>query len=246
MQQLPPWLHWLETCPSTNTWAKKTPKLHHGDVVFTRHQTAGRGQYQRSWYSPPGVLTASFVLEGLLPSKLPILSLATGLVVIDGVEDLLPALRGSLRIKWPNDVMACGRKLAGVLCEATSNTQQSRVVVGIGLNLKVDFTNSGIESAISLQEVSGEVPEELVLLERLRYHLIQIVEVIKSEQELTFLPKLRERDLLLHRSLTILSAGESFSGQGAGIDSGGRLLIRLEEGKIRAFVSGQVSYSLKP
>jgi len=57
---------------------------------------------------------------------------------------------------------------------------------------------------------------------------------------------LQERDLLLHRSLTILSAGESSSGQGAGIDSDGRLLIRLEEGEIRAFVSGQVSYSLKP
>jgi BirA family biotin operon repressor/biotin-[acetyl-CoA-carboxylase] ligase len=167
-------------------------------------------------------------------------------VVIDGVEDLLPALRGSLQVKWPNDVMACGRKLGGVLCEATSNTQQSRVVVGIGLNLKVDFTNSGIENAISLQEVSGEIPEELVLLERLRYHLIQILEVIRSGQELTFFPRLRERDLLLHRSLTILSAGESFSGQGAGIDSGGRLLIRLEKGEIRAFVSGQVSYFLKP
>ena len=62
----PPWLHWLAQTPSTNSWAlAHAAELQHGDVVFTPQQTAGRGQGDRVWYSPPGVLTASFVLDGV-------------------------------------------------------------------------------------------------------------------------------------------------------------------------------------
>lgn len=169
----PSWLHSLDTCPSTNTWAlTHLDRLTDGAVVFTRRQTAGRGQYDRRWVAPAGVLTASFVLDRLAVQAG--FSLAAGLAVIYAIEDLLPDLKDQLRLKWPNDVWLQDRKLAGILCEATSinrgdggneanggsssdslpnaaadsdknSAKMQRLVVGVGLNRAVDFAASGVD-----------------------------------------------------------------------------------------------------
>ncbi len=249
---LPSWLHWVETCPSTNTWAiDRAADLHHGEVVFTRRQTAGKGQHGRVWYSPPGVLTASFVLDRLLTSRLPGLSLAAGLAVIHAVEDLLPDHRGGLRLKWTNDVLVEKRKLAGILCEtaSSSSSNTSRVVVGIGLNRCADFTQAGltadwVDNAIGMHQISSLVPEELSVLERLRYYLVQVSDIFSRDGASSgisaFLPQLRDRDILLNHMVTLELAGKQISGQAVGIDAGGRLLLRLQNHEVKAFASGRV------
>jgi BirA family transcriptional regulator, biotin operon repressor / biotin---[acetyl-CoA-carboxylase] ligase len=250
---LPDWLHWVETCESTNTWAiANATALTHGDVVFTTNQTAGRGQHGRSWYAPPGVLTASVILDGLPVSQLPGLSLAAGLAVIYAVEDLLPNLQDELRLKWPNDVWRQERKLAGILCEATSGSKgHSRVVVGIGLNRCADFSNTNLNNAISLHQVSITVPDELSLLERSRHYLLQASSILSCKDlraddgsELSglaaLLPELRRRDGLLGRPITIESTEGRFTGQAAGLDASGRLLLRLPNARLQAFTSGRV------
>jgi len=250
---LPRWLHWLEHCPSTNTWAiDRAADLNHGDVVFTRNQTAGKGQHGRVWHSPFGVLTASFVLDRLPASQLPSLSLAAGLAVIYAVEDLLPDWRGMLRLKWPNDVLLEGRKLAGILCEAASSTpNQTRVIVGVGLNRCADFAQAGLDTkaignAISLHEVKSLVPDELPLLERLRHYLIQAGSILSQGNSLAvsglaaLLPELRRRDALLNHQIALELPGEQISGQAAGMDKCGRLLLRLSDNQLRAFSSGRV------
>lgn len=247
---LPMWLHWVESCPSTNTWARACASdLHHGEVVFTRQQIAGRGQHGRTWYSPPGVLTASFVLDRLPSSQLPGLSLASGLAVIHAVKDLLPDLHSRLRLKWSNDVLVEGRKLAGILCEASSSgLSNTRVVVGIGLNRCADFAQAGLDpalvnNAVSLHQISSLVPEELALLERLRHYLLQVSDIL-SQPETTgiaaFVPLLRERDFLCDRPVILELAGAQISGQAVGIDAWGRLLLRLQNGEVKAFASGRV------
>lgn len=187
-----PWLYELATCPSTNTWAlAQIQQLPHGAVVFTRQQTQGRGQQGRSWYAPPGVLTASLVLKDL--TCLAGLSLAAGLATIYAVEDLLPDCQNRLRLKWPNDVLVDRRKLAGILCEAAAPEQ---VVVGIGLNRWVEFgaNESGelatgpevprpkplvdlSRQAISLHQLSRSVPDEIALLRQVRHYLRQVAEL---------------------------------------------------------------------
>jgi BirA family transcriptional regulator, biotin operon repressor / biotin---[acetyl-CoA-carboxylase] ligase len=256
--KLPDWLHWLETCESTNTWASdRADELQHGDVVFTRHQTAGRGQYGRIWYAPPGVLTASFVLDRLPVAHLPGLSLAAGLATIYAVEDLLPNLEDKLRLKWPNDVWLKGRKLAGILCEAISNYKgSSRVVVGIGLNCCADFTQTNPENnlgnAISLHQVSDGIPADLVLLERLRHYLLQASSILARKHSgsefpglAALLPELRHRDALLGENITIESPDGQFIGQSAGLDACGRLLLRFPGDRLQAFSSGRVAWQSK-
>lgn len=246
---LPSWLHWVESCPSTNTWAiARAFDLHHGEVVFTRQQTAGRGQHGRTWYAPPGVLTASFILDRLPTSQLPRLSLAAGLAAIHAVEDLLPDLHSRLRLKWPNDVLFESRKLAGILSEAASSgSNNTRVVVGIGLNRCADLTQAGLGSdtvnnAASLHQISSLVPDELVLLERLRYYLLQVSDILSQPDSgiAAFVSQLRDRNFLCDRLVRLELAGKQISGQVVGIDTWGRLLLRLQNDEVKAFASGRV------
>lgn len=252
--QLPAWLHWLDACSSTNTWAiAHFSQLQHGDVVYTPQQTAGRGQHGRVWHSPPGVLTASFVLENIPVAQLPVLSLGAGLAVTYAVESLLPALQEVLQLKWPNDVLLHGHKLAGILCEASANSRIGRVVVGVGLNRCVDFKQAELAAdmvgtAISLHQVSPIVPDTLSLLERLRHYLLQTVGLLKQEKSEThnsagltaLLPALRHRDALLGQLITIDRAGEKVSGEAIGISDRGHLLLRSSNGEVQSFVSGHI------
>jgi BirA family transcriptional regulator, biotin operon repressor / biotin---[acetyl-CoA-carboxylase] ligase len=258
-QPYPHWLHWLETCPSTNTWAiHNAGHLHHGDVIFTQKQTAGRGQNDRTWHSPAGVLTASVVLTQIPSVQLPELSLAAGLAVIYAVEDLVVDCQNRFRLKWPNDVLFNGRKLAGILCEASSFGAEGRVVVGIGLNRCVEIKHETLKAIshqiVSLHQVSATVPTELELLEKFRSYLMQLAGLLRYKNNepdhqahyqahhgfSALLPSLRNRDALNGQTITLAVGQQSIMGQAAGISDRGHLLLRLQNGDIQAFASGHI------
>jgi len=107
----------LASTPSTQEVARGLPL---GSAVVADHQTAGRGRLGRTWEAPPGTaLLASFVL----PAR-PLASLAAGVAAAH-------ACGPASRLKWPNDVLLGGAKLAGLLAELHGD----RVIVGIGINL---------------------------------------------------------------------------------------------------------------
>lgn len=243
MSKLPQWLHYLETCPSTNTWAiANSAKLNHGDVIFTQQQTAGRGQHGRIWHSPKGVLTTSIILDQIPAIQLPTFSLAAGLAIIYAVEDLLPNLQG-FKLKWPNDILFNQRKLAGILCEATANDVSSRVIVGIGLNMNVDFEQAAI-NAISLHQISSTIPNDLELLERLRHYLLETASLVSLENKgiAALLPAIRSRDALIGQMISVVGK-ETIAGVAAGISDRGYLLLKLPNGEMREFISGHILFS---
>jgi BirA family biotin operon repressor/biotin-[acetyl-CoA-carboxylase] ligase len=108
---------YLESVTSTQDVARDMPI---GSIVIAEHQTAGRGRLDHRWDAPPGTaLLASFVLA---PN--PLLSLAAGVAAVE-------ACRADVRLKWPNDLLLTGRKVGGILVEATP----IKAVCGIGINL---------------------------------------------------------------------------------------------------------------
>lgn len=247
----PHWLHWLDTCPSTNTWAiDNAAHLNHGDVVFTQKQTAGRGQNGRIWHSPAGVLTASVILTQIPSAQLPQLSLAAGLAVIYAVEDLVVDCHNRFRLKWPNDVLFNGRKLAGILCEASSFGAESRVAVGIGLNCCVEVKHEPLKAishqVISLHQISATAPTELELLAQFRSYLMQVAGLLRHKNDRSghgfssLLPSLRQRDALSGQMITLAVGKAQIVGQAAGISDRGCLLLRLQNGEIQAFSSGHI------
>jgi BirA family biotin operon repressor/biotin-[acetyl-CoA-carboxylase] ligase len=108
-----------------------------GVVIVADEQTAGRGRLGRAWSSPPGAgLYVSMILRPPLDDERRVLSLVT-LAAGVGVRDAIAAVAGlATELKWPNDVIVGGRKLAGILAEGSSlGTTEQAIVVGIGINL---------------------------------------------------------------------------------------------------------------
>ncbi|MEZ4469707.1 MAG: biotin--[acetyl-CoA-carboxylase] ligase [bacterium] len=127
-------LLWLAACRSTNDEAMARiddPRLR---AVGADLQTAGRGRRGRSWLSPPGHgLYMSWIARPAFSARLgAVLPLMAAVAVAELCEDL--GVRGT--VKWPNDLLVDGLKLAGILCEARSAPEAWHAVVGIGLNLQ--------------------------------------------------------------------------------------------------------------
>jgi BirA family biotin operon repressor/biotin-[acetyl-CoA-carboxylase] ligase len=132
-------LHRYETLGSTNDEAKALARAgaRQGTLVWASEQTAGRGRRGRTWLSPPGNLYLSLVLR---PDGAPARAAQLGFVAALGLGDALAALAGpalKLRYKWPNDILAKGKKLSGILLESETATSDrvDFVVVGIGVNI---------------------------------------------------------------------------------------------------------------
>jgi len=148
----------LERCASTNDEALALARdgAPHGTVVTAAEQTRGRGRAGRTWHSPRGTnLYLSIVLRPRIePAALPGITLAAGIGVCDAVR---AAGVGHARLKWPNDVLAGGRKLAGVLTEMTTKGGAvDAVVVGIG----VDVDGRGGELPPELAGVATSIRDE--------------------------------------------------------------------------------------
>jgi BirA family transcriptional regulator, biotin operon repressor / biotin---[acetyl-CoA-carboxylase] ligase len=216
-----PRLHLRETT-STNDRARvlAASGAPHGTLVTAGAQTAGRGRQGRTWAAPPGrALLCSLLLrdyDALLP-------LRGGLAVAD------VAGAGAL-VKWPNDVLIDGRKLAGILVEA--RPAEGWAVLGIGVNVAVDpdeLPPDVRDRAATL----GRPPEALeatldALLGRLGERL--------AEAAGPCLDSLRSRDAL--RDRPVRWAGGR--GTGAGIDDEGALLVRLPGGRLQTLDAGEV------
>jgi len=216
-----PRLH-LRSTTSTNDRARELALAGapHGTLVTAGVQTAGRGRQGRTWSAPAGsALLCSLVLrahDGLLP-------LRAGLAVAD--------LAGSsARVKWPNDVLLDGRKLAGVLVEARPDAGWA--VLGIGINVAVDpaaLPDAVRGSAASL----GRAPDALEpTLDALLGHLAERL----AEPPADALAALRTRDALLGAPVRWADG----AGTGAGIDDSGALRVRLADGTTRTLAAGEV------
>ena len=143
------------TTGSTNDDAKVLARAGDpgGVAVLASRQTAGRGRFDREWESPRGGVYVSMLLRPpLMPSALGGVPLVAGVATIEALRSLDTGLSGALVLKWPNDVLADGRKLAGILVEsAVSGDRLDWLVIGVGVNVQ---RPSGVEPdrAASLEE----------------------------------------------------------------------------------------------
>jgi BirA family biotin operon repressor/biotin-[acetyl-CoA-carboxylase] ligase len=167
----PRWLGTRLEChgviPSTNDRARELLEKFgdeaHGAVVFAEGQSAGRGRFGRTWVSPPGLsLSMSVALWIPAPKdSLPLLPLAGSIAILRALEESAGLTAG---LKWPNDVLCGGKKIAGVLLEGRwSGSRLEGLVLGIGVNLRQEkeaFPADLKELATSVLIESGRVLEE--------------------------------------------------------------------------------------
>jgi BirA family biotin operon repressor/biotin-[acetyl-CoA-carboxylase] ligase len=222
----------LESCASTNDEAARYARAgaSHGTLVIAERQEAGRGREGRAWASPNGGLYFSAVMRPPLPlADVPPITLAIGIAVCDAAR----AFGADAALKWPNDVLIGDKKLAGVLVETQSQGGRlDSVIVGIGVNLGT-VPEAVASRAIALAVDRETFISELVTqLERWvdRYVACGLDSIIPSWQQ-RMAPGLSARATI---------DGAALSGELAGIDLDGSLLLRDDTGRIHRVRSGDV------
>ncbi|MFN0153312.1 MAG: biotin--[acetyl-CoA-carboxylase] ligase [Gaiella sp.] len=146
---------WVQECTSTQDVLRAGAQLREGALAATEHQTAGRGRRRRTWDDKPGsALLFSLLLEPPAgeTGRYPLLSLVAALAVAESVEQ---ATGRRAVVKWPNDVLLEGRKVAGILLEATGN----RVIAGVGINVNQSAEELPRETRVpagSLAAITGQ------------------------------------------------------------------------------------------
>ena len=236
----PRW-QFLETVGSTNQFlAAYWDEFEDFGLVLTLNQTAGRGRRGREWLSVPGETLAFSILVPQRASQMEtgLLPLIAGTCVLDSLRE---AGVLNAEMKWPNDILVEGRKIAGILCEVISPTNVS---VGVGINLDStapslprDFVISLSECGLVVEEVVDSILARIVELLRVRY-ANGVAGIEDSVWEEFFASRLGTLDRRVH----IFEDNDiEWYGRAVGLDRGGHLLVLPDGGEgTRALAAGDV------
>ncbi len=153
-------IHHLDMVVSTNQTAHSFPV---NSVIVAQQQSGGRGRYGRVWESPKGNLYLSVVV-GDYEYQTPLLAFVAGVAVAEALSDY------PVRLKWPNDVLLDGRKLAGILLERTDD---GRTIIGIGVNVASNPTQGMLYETASLGGTVSVATVEANVLSALDMYLTQ-------------------------------------------------------------------------
>jgi BirA family biotin operon repressor/biotin-[acetyl-CoA-carboxylase] ligase len=236
-------IHRLESVDSTNLRARALARqgAAHGTVVSAETQTSGRGRLGRGWVSPPHHnLYLSVVLRPALPPEnLSQISLVAGVATVDALREWCEAW-----IKWPNDVLVGGRKVAGILAEMEANGTTPVVVLGIGVNVNStadDFPEELRDKAGSLRMALGERVDRARIAGRLLTHLERRYDRLSAEGFSPVAAAWRERSHLIGRPIRVREPAGEIEGEVVDLDADGALRLRLASGEEHRVVSGDVT-----
>jgi len=241
-------VHAFEELPSTNDRAKELAEegAFHGEVVIAEAQTAGRGRRGRTWASPPrkNLYLSAILRPDLSLQRVPEITLVASVALCEAIREA----GVDAAIKWPNDILCGGRKVAGILTEIAADPDRVQwVVVGVGVNLNAapeDFPEELRPIATSVAaERGGPVPRALftaALLARLEAWL-------ERHAEEGFGPvraRWCELSGTLGREVRVVTGDGDVTGVAEDIDAAGALLVRTAAG-VRRVLAGDV-HLLRP
>ncbi len=232
---------------STNDYAKElaTQDYPEGTVVLAEGQRAGRGRRGREWHSKEcqGIYL-SVILRPALPLKE--LSRVTLFITWAVVETLQGQFGLKPGIKWPNDILINGRKIAGILTEAAIDMDGiDYIVVGIGLNvnqLEQDFPEELRDRATSVQREIKRAVHRVGLLQELLLRLETGYQQLLAGDFEQILKKVRSLSLVIGHDIEVDGVNGAIQGKAIDIDDDGFLMLRDPQGEIHRIISGEVAF----
>lgn len=241
----------VELTGSTNAdLLRSAASLPSGTVLAAEHQTAGRGRRGRAWLATPGGCLMFSVLwkfprgTGALTG----LSLAVGVAVARALE---AAGAPTVRLKWPNDLLAWREnrfaKLGGILIELTSGENgAAHAVIGIGINVNLGTIAEGIDQPATDLTALGVGQTRNALLARLLEHLLAILQTFEQSGFAELSEEWNRRHAYAGRKVTLTSEGRTTAeGIACGVDATGALLLETGFGR-KKVVSGELSLRPAP
>ena len=246
----------LDNCDSTNNYLKENYeqlKEKFPVLISAAQQIRGRGRWDRTWESQKDLglySTFGFYLDS--SSALNLLPLTAGISVIETLNEITQFPGDSDRgrdsgfgLKWPNDILAGNRKIAGILIENTLFKEKVFSVTGIGINLNhttENFSGSLKDTATSLRLITGKIHSIEEVNKVLSHIFFSWLEKLKSNEQKKIIEKanrysvfLKDRPITFHRDNTVLTA--IFRG----INSDGGVILEGRRGTEKIYYSGEIT-----
>ena len=238
--------HYFQEIDSTNRYARRLAEAGapEGEVVIAEYQSGGRGRLGRNWFSPPycNLYFSLLLRPALAPVHAPQITLTAAVALADTVAAFVaepPA------IKWPNDILLQGKKLAGILTESSCDAKHIEfVILGIGVNLNFPcerMPESIRDRATSLMEVGGQGVSRENFLRRLIQDLDRCYGVLEDFGFDAIAPRWEARFGLKGKTVRVEMGGDVLIGQAVGIDHDGALLVEDDRGERQRVVAGDVT-----
>lgn len=237
--------HYFPEIDSTNAQARQLAEngAAEGEVVIAESQSQGRGRLGRRWQSPPFVnLYLSVILRPRLPPiHVPQLTLMGAVALADTAAAFISQAPA---IKWPNDILVNGKKLAGILTEASCDAERvNYVILGIGVNLnyRVDRMPEEIRArATSIVELTRQEVNRESFLSRLIQDLDRCYGELEEAGFAAIARQWEARCSLSGRRVRVESLDQVVLGRAQGIDRDGALLVEDDHGKVQRVIAGDV------
>ena len=198
-----------------------------GTVVIADEQTRGRGRRGRRWLSPPGEgVLMSLILRPLLPpARAGRLNLLSAVAIASGLEK---ASGLKIGLKWPNDLIAAGRKVGGVLIEGRAGARKlDFFILGVGINVNTSSFPPGLENrAASLRQLAGRKFSRREILAAVLGELGEFYLASNWKRDFkTVLDLYRERSMILGKTVEVSARGSFFSARALDVTEDGELLV---------------------
>ncbi len=235
-----------ERLDSTNTRAKALAATGapHGYLVIAESQSGGKGRMGRAFFSPghSGVYITYVLRPRMLAERAVMITSMAAVAVARAIEALAEV---DVQIKWVNDLYINGRKVCGILCEASMDFESGQLeyaVLGIGVNVaRMEFPEELRDIATSIgNECVGQISRSRLIAE-----ISDQLEALYAQLDTgEFMAESRSRSIVIGREVTVMRGNERFEARVLDIDDLGRLVIRTDAGVSRVG-SGEVSLKLK-
>lgn len=234
---------YFDKLDSTNTKCKELAKngAPHGTAVIADLQTAGKGRLGRRFCSPKGAGLYCTVLirEGFDMETVGLITPCAAVAAAKAIEEVSGQ---AASIKWVNDIFMGGRKLCGILTEASL---PDFAVIGIGINLlcdKKDFPEDLHSIVTSIEEQTGRIITPKEMENALLRHLSNELQGLKNR---AFLTEYKKRSFLIGKEVNVHSGNDVYSAKVMGVDDNAGLMIKLDDGTEKVLMSGEVSVRVK-
>jgi BirA family biotin operon repressor/biotin-[acetyl-CoA-carboxylase] ligase len=245
MKRFNPTVLRYDSLPSTNSEVARLALegAVEGLCVVANEQTAGRGRLGRKWMSPAGAgLYFSILLKPSVEmNKWPLLTLLAAVAVHDALRDTCGL---ETDIKWPNDIVAGGRKLCGILAETLEADKGRAVILGIGINLSAAAFPPDLRSAaISLEEATSEACDGETILEVLLCSVARYYEIFQTSggSRQIIDTWCNYSSYAQGKQIRVLVGGEILEGTTRGLEGDGALRVETVDGAIEIVRAGDVT-----